>query len=360
MAKIPEINISFRQLAASVVERSERSVAILIVKDETDTTAYKVYKDANAAEEDAGKYTEENMQAIRDVLTFSVGSLAVVRVKNDESVSVAGKIIESNLTTGWIALAAYDKALQGELETWIKAREKAGKTYKAIVYKATSPDSAHIVNFATEKVTFADERGEVSGDQYVPSLLGKIAQANIYQSVTRGKCENLTACAETEDEESAVSAGNLILTNARGAVYIVSGCTSLTTTDAKTKTGDMQYIETVEAMDMIADDIREAWKEQYEGRYKNSYDNQMLLVGAINCYLRDLEKIDVLDTQYENTSYIDADAQRDAWVSAGHTEVEDWTDAQVRQTPFKRSVFLGIDAKILGSMENLTIVVQLY
>lgn len=360
MAKIPQMNVTFKQLASAVVERSERGVAILIVKDDTDGDSFKSYRDVSQIEADAAKYTAENLRAAKDAMNAAPYRLDVVRVAATGTTKEAGEIIEANEPTGWIAFAKNTAAGDAELIAWVKAREKAGKTYKCVVYNVEAPDNMHVVNFATEKVTFADERGEKDGAAYIPSLLGKIAAANIYESVTRGRCEDLAGCAETEDEEAAVSAGKMILSNMAGAVYIASGCNSLTTTDGKAKTEDMQYIETVEAMDLIADDIRTVWREQYEGAYKNSYDNQMLFIAAVTGYLRELEKLSVLDAEYENTCSVDVEAQRDAWVAAGHTEAEEWTDDKVRRTPFKRSVFITLDVKILGSMENLYVTVQMY
>ena len=41
----------------------------------------------------------------------------------------------------------------------------------------------------------------------------------------------------------------------------------------------MQYIETVEAMHLIKDDIKNVFKNTYQGKFKNKYNYQMLLIG---------------------------------------------------------------------------------
>lgn len=360
MAKKPTIEVTFRQMATTMIERSERGIAALIIRDDTDETVYKEYRDAAAAAADESKYTPENMQAIRDVMASAPYKVAVVRTGAPGAAAAALKIIEEKLSACWIAFAKLEATDQTDLIAWIKAKEKETKSYNAIVYKADAPDNKQIVNFTTEKVTFADERGERSGDAYIPAMLGRIAAANIRKSITYGACTDLIGCSENEDEESAVENGELILANVGGTVRIVSGCNSLVSTNGKTLTEDMQYIETVAAMQLIVDDIRDEWRRNYLGNYRNSYDNQMLFVGAIDGYLAELERIEVLDPEYTNKANINADQQRESWLSAGHAEMAEWTDAQIIRTPFKRDVYIMVDLKILGSMENIRLLVNMF
>lgn len=134
---------------------------------------------------------------------------------------------------------------------------------------------------------------------------------------------------------------------------------SLSTTNGKSLTEDMKYIETVEAMDLIRDDIAYSFKHDYLGNYRNSLNNQMLLISAILYYFGQLEEQNILDPDYNNTVSIDVEAQRAAWVGSGKSEAADWDDATVRSQPFKRTVYLKGDVKILGSMVNLEFAVTL-
>ena len=56
---------------------------------------------------------------------------------------------------------------------------------------------------------------------------------------------------------------------------------------------------------------------------------------------------------------MDVSAQRSAWIGSGKTEAADWDDATVRNTPFKRTVFLAGDVQILGSMGHLEFAITL-
>ena len=368
MAEKPSIEVTFRQLAATAAERSKRGIAALIVKEETPPFSFKLYSSLTDAAADKTKFTAANYAAITDVLRHAPYRLAVVCLTETSSAAAdiadAAPVIEANLTTCWAAIAGATSAQTAALVTWAKAKEAAGASYKALVYNASAPDCMHIVNFATTSVTFADTTrgtsGKVTGDGYIPSLLGILAAANVEGSVTYAVCDDLTDCTNTADEDAAVSAGKLILHARGGAVRIVSGATSLTTTDGSTKTADMQYIETVEAMDMIADDIAATFREHYTGRYKNSRDNQVLFFAAVQGYLADLARENILDASYGASVGVDCAAQRAAWIAAGKSDAAEWTDAEVARRPYKRTVFMLADVKILGAMENLKFKVQLY
>ena len=115
----------------------------------------------------------------------------------------------------------------------------------------------------------------------------------------------------------------------------------------------MKYIETVEAMDLMRDDIARTFRDEYMGQYRNSRANQMLFVSAVNYYFDGLAAESILNPDHDNRADIDTAAQRNAWIGSGKTEAADWDDATVRATPFKRTVFLAGDVQILGSMANL-------
>ena len=234
--------------------------------------------------------------------------------------------------------------------------------YRSVVYNGATPYNKPIVTVAGTNVTFAEAGGEKTGDWYIASLIGIVASCNIKRGSTNYLCSNLIHVEETEDNEAAVEAGKLILYNADvDEVRILSGCNSLTTTNGTTATEDMQYIETVEAMNLIADDIRAVFRDVYLGNYRNNLDNQMLFIASVNAYFRELAQpgTDVLDREYDNLADIDVEAQRSAWLGTGKSEAAEWDDDKVKKMAFKRSVFIASDLKILGSMENLKFTVNM-
>lgn len=355
---MPQIDITFRQQAASLIARSERGIAILIIKDDTNEDfTHKRYADLAELEKDKDLYTTENYNAIYDMLLFAPYQSHVFRYGSSGNLSDALAEISKTVKTGWITMAGQTQTEADGLVSWIKSQEAKAKSYKAVVYKPSSlPDNMHIVNFVNEKVVFNDEeRGEQNGVAYLPSLISIFAVCNVKRGCTNYNCSNLSFVEEVEDNDSAVGSGKFILYNDEdNYVRIGQGINSLTTTNGLTLTEDMKFIETVEAMDLIKDDISKTFRTDYLGNYRNNRDNQMLFIAAINNgYFYELARDNILDSTYNNNATIDINAQRKAWLASGKSEAENWDNDKVKAMSFKRDIFLVGDIKILGSMTNL-------
>lgn len=365
---MPNVEVVFKQLATSLIERSERGIAAIIIKDDTNEFEYKAYSDITQLDADKEKYTDDNYNSIKDCLTFGPVKCYVFRIATESGLlNDALKNLESKLATCWITIAGGSTEDFTALVSWIKSKEDKGKTYKAVVYKTATTDSHHIVNFYNSKVTFADDRGEKDGVTYCPSLVGILAGCNVEKGSTNYHCSNLLSVTEVEGEgdvdenrNTALGDGKFILYNDEDVVRVARGINSLTTTDGINLTEDMKYIDIVETMDLINDDIASTFKDTYLGKYKNNHDNQMLFVSAINSYLKGLENEYILDNNYDNKVEIDIEAQREAWIGVGKSEAANWDDTTVKNNTFKRSVFLKGDIKVLGSMEDFTFTVWLF
>lgn len=351
---LPRIDIVFKQLAASFIERSARGIAVLIVKDDTNATfTTKVYKTASEAAADEALFTATNFDYINDLFLGKPSKVIVIRIATTGTVADALPLIESATKTGWVTMVG-SAADYTALINWIKAKELEKATYKAVVFNATAPDTKHVVNFVNTNVKFNDARATQTGEKYLPSLASILAGCNVKRGSTYYNCSNLVSVTEVADNDAAVNAGKFILINETDKVVVGLGVNSLTTFTAD-DTEDMRYIDIVEAMDMIVDDIRTTWKNDFLGAgLKNNYDNQVIFLSAINNYFNGLEDEDVLDNLYNNTAFVNVDKQRAMWVAI-NPEAVDWTEAQVRNAAYKRSVFLAGDIKINGSMENLSL-----
>ena len=361
---MPKIEITFRQQATTLIARSARGVAILIIRDDTDKGfTHKQYTDLAALQADKSLYTTENYNAISDMLSFAPYQAHVFRLDVAGTLGDTLSEIGRTVKTGWLAIAGQSAEDGAALASWVKTQAAKAKSYKCIVYDVTPlPDDMHVVNFVNESVTFADDRGASDGVEYLPSLLAILAVCNVERGCTNYLCSNLTSVEEVADNDAAVGAGKFILYHdEEGAVRIGQGVNSLTTLDGNTKTEDMQFIETVEAMDMMRDDITSTFREIYLGNYRNTRDNQMLFIAALNSsYFRQLAQELILDPDYANAASIDVAAQRAAWVASGKAEAADWDDDTVKATPYKRTVYLAGSVKILGSMTDLIFPINLF
>lgn len=357
--KSPDINISFKQLASTAVERSQNGYAILIIRDDSVTNSYVEYDDITDIA--SADYTTANYQYIKDILTFAPYKTCVVRIATtDADITDALKIVKENVASGWIGIADGTSVDFATLASWIASQDDNNdQTYKSVVYQATTaPDNMHVVNFVNDYVTFSDSRGKVTGLEYVPSLIAILAVCGVSKSANYFKCTNLASVTEVADNDVALGQGKFVLVNDGEYVRILRGINSMTTTNG-TKTEDMKELEVVEALDIIKTDIRNTFKNDFLGQYKNKYSNQILFISAINSYFKALENEDVLDDEYSNLAGIDVDTQRQAWIGAGTTEASSWTDAQVKANAFKKSLFLKANAKILESFVDLDFTINL-
>lgn len=259
----------------------------------------------------------------------------------------------------WLGLG-YDGAETdtATLVSWIKSMRKAGKTYKAVVHKATKPDDKGIVNLMNEKVTFVDKRGEVEGWQYIPSILGMLAGLPMTRSATSFLCSNLKEVSLFDDIDDIIDKGGFCLYKDEGDIRVARACTSLQEI-TQNETEDMKDIIIIESMDLMRDDIYSTFKG-WIGKYKNKYDNQVLFFSAINAYFKELAREDILDKEYNNYSEVDVETQRLAWLAVGKTEVEDMEDEEIKKLTFKKKVFMMAQIKILNAVEDFIFTIDMF
>ncbi|MGQ7276638.1 phage tail sheath C-terminal domain-containing protein [Brevibacillus thermoruber] len=355
---MPSIDVIFKKLAATLIERSQRGIVALIVKDDTHGTEPMVreYKSQLAIETD--KYTEENVGYLKDVFKDGISKVFAVSVPTTSNSVVADAI---NALGGrkynWIGLANGTPEEQADLVAYVKEQESKKKAIKAVVHKAVAPDCMHIVNFTNPSVTFMDGR-KVSGEKYVARLLGVLAGLPLTRSITYYVFPELLSVEEPADLEAAINNGELVLFNDEGTVRCARGVNSLTTLSS-TISEEFKKILTVETIDQIREDISNTWKEYWVGKYKNTTDNQYLFLSSVNGYFRSLEPDEILDPNFANVADIDVESQRQAWLASGKTEAEDWDEQKVKNMPFRSVLFAKGNIKIPDAMEDITFTIEL-
>ncbi|WIF95123.1 phage tail sheath C-terminal domain-containing protein [Caminicella sporogenes] len=354
---LPKIDITFKGLGASAIRRGSKGVAVLIIKDDTNTTfTFAEYTSiADLTSEEQSKYTPENVQYIKDVLEGTPSKLIIARMNPTGTLADLLSELKGKIPMNcWISIADATQQETDDLVSFVKsAVANDNKRYKALVYKATTSDDMHIVNFTNSKVKFKDVRGEQTGDKAVPYLLGYLAGLSLDMSSIAKVLDKFESVIEPDNLEAAVNNGEFVLYNDEGEVMVARGVNSLVTT-GQDITDDMKFILIVEVMDLIYSDIFTTWKKFYKGKYKNYLDNQMLLIGAINSYFSELEKSLLLDPEFDNLVSVDIEAQREANIPKyGADVVATWDDNKVMQMTVGTNVFLSGNIKILNAMEDI-------
>ena len=346
---LPKIHITFQQLAGSFIQRSTRGWrSSSCGMTRRVLQSFYRYGDATQVQED--EFTAEHQQYIKDALSSEPSSVGGQDGERGDPCRRTGHPdpggadrVDHRLRRKEPGLDGSDQLDQGpgeggeELEGSGLQRRRAGL-------------HAPLVNFANEKVTFADERGEKTGEAYTPSLAGLLASCNVERGATYRLCANLTDAAVPEDPDSVVGAGKFILIRDDDEVRVGVDVDSLTTVDGKTRTQDMKVHRDGGGHGPMRDDIASTFRRDYRGQYKNSRSSQMLFIAAVNEYFRQLGEDKRTGPYDENRADVDTEAQRNVWIASGKVEAAEWTDDKVKASPFKRQVFLSGDVKILGSM----------
>ncbi|HIW32451.1 MAG TPA: phage tail sheath subtilisin-like domain-containing protein [Candidatus Paenibacillus intestinavium] len=346
---LPEINIEFHSKAVSAVSRSQRGIVALILRDATITdmltdtvSEYKVITDVKSED-----WTAANLDLIKKTMLSAPYKVIVVRGDTeDEDYNLQLSILASK-KWNWLAVPGIASADTADITAWIKSQRNSKKTFKAVLPNSTANDEG-IVNFTTEGIVTADKTYAAS--DYTGRIAGALAALPLTRSATYLVLDEVTDIIESVDPDADIDAGKLILIKDDEQIKIGRGVNSLATVTAP-KSEDWKSIEVVEGIDLITEDLRSTFNKQI-GTFKNSYDNQVLVLVAANAYLSSLENT-VLDAQHDNRFDIDIEKQRLAWESIG-TDVSDLSDQQVKDKPFRKQMFVMGNLKFLQAFEDIS------
>lgn len=405
MIKLPEVDVVFRGLADSVVYRSTRGIACIILKDNTGTLEdvpeeenqeenqgningaeeeskdnadvnadalkqeteeenqdikvlfeYKSFKDVKKDD-----YTDENYKIIQDIFLEKVSKLYVIKISDGKSFNNIQHLISKDIN--WITFISEAPEDQKTIAKFVKEENKTRtKRLKALCYNLQEEDAndMHIINF-TNKFVIKTDNTKLAGYKYLSRLLGVLTACPMDTSVTYIILKDLKQVNQIGDINTindAINKGKFILINDDDGVRIARGINSLQKNDVN-HTDDMKYITIVEAMDLMYEDIVKTFKKSYLGKFKNSYDNQVLFISAINSYFRELAKQDILDQNHKNVVFVDIEKQREMWLQNGVTQAEHWNDIEVKEKTFRTNVYLQANVKFLNAMEDLFFIVNM-
>lgn len=343
---LPQININFLGRAVSAIARSARGIVALVLKDDTPTAQSQEIKSIDDLV--ATDWTAKNLAYIKQVLkgTPSKIIIEVVPTATADYLEVLNRL--SFKKFNYLTIPDITAPQTSDVVTWIKEKRKAKKTFKAVLPNVKA-DSEGIINFTTSGIKVGEET--YTSAEYAPRIAGILAGLDFTRSSTYYVLEEVESIVEHADPDGAIDAGELILINDGEKIKIGRGVNSLVTTTT-TKTEDFKSIRIIEVVDMISDDVRSVFEDEYVGKVNNIYDNQVLFITALNAYFKELEGDEVLDKEADNLAEINVDAQRLAWEKIG-TDTSTWEDQTVKETSFKRNVFLRGNVKIVDSMEDL-------
>lgn len=353
---LPEINIYFKQAAESAIKRSGGGTVALILRDGTQNAAAKTsYTFGKDTEVTSGHFSAENLDYIKKTFLGSPKSVIVERIGAEEAIENALAKLK-NKKWNYLSIPSAEEADTKTAAEWIIAQRAAKKTFKAVLSYAANNEG--IVDFETGGIQVGSKT--YSSAQYCCRIAGLLAGLSLDRydrmSATYAVLSEVDAIEESTTPDEDIDSGKLILINDGSVIKIGRAVNSLKTlSDGKKE--EMKKIRIIETMDLLADDVKTAFTENYVGVYPNSYDNKLLFINAVNQYYRNLENAGVLEPEYDNTAFINVDAQRQ-WLSE-HSDVSELSDDEIKRAKTGSHVFVGSNILALDAMEDLDMYISM-
>jgi len=343
---LPEINIEFSSLAVSAIQRSQRGIVALILKDSTGEFESIEYRSILDIDED--DWTDANLAYIQQAFLGVPSKIIVERLDTTAENYTAALNRLASKRWNYLAIPGIESEDIAAVATALKAwRENDQKIFKAVLPN-NDGDHEGIINFATSGIKVGKDTFTAS--DYTARIAGILAGLPLTRSATYYVLPEVEAITESEDPDSDIDDGKLILINDGEKIKIARGVNSLTTV-GEGQSDDWKKIKIIEGHDLVKEDIQRTFENDYVGKVNNSYDNQVLFITAVNAYLRSLQG-DVLDPVADNRVSVDVEAQRQAWETIG-TDTSGWDDQKVKESSFQSKVFLAGSLKFLDAVEDL-------
>lgn len=328
------ILIKFLQKAAALIKVGAKGTLLYATKDATqeDELLVKEYKTGLGIE----NIPAEIKSQIKKIF-FGEPNKVVLATYKTSFDKVANKLKTKKFN--W--MVCDDADAQSDVAMFVKEIKKF-----AVVYNVKA-DSKFVVNVTNPTVT------EVGGNvidtvKYLPRIAGAIAGLPYTMSMTGYTFTDL----EDIELPQKIEQGAFILNMEDDSIKVASAVNSLTTLTENMSESDKK-ICVVEAQKRIEEDKKATFLSSYKGKMKNFYDNQMLWIAAVIGYYKELASMSILDPNYNNTTEIDVEAQRNAWIAKGKSEAETWDDLTVKNNTIGDMIYEKSDIKILDAIEGI-------
>lgn len=346
----PEISAIFKTLATTAIQRSALGILYIVMKDSKQTE--KTFVTINTiADIDEKKWDEKSVKLIKLAMQTCSPKKIVVRVQgsSEQMTDVLKELNQRKMN--WLACPTASSEEDGNVVTWVKqvfGTAAINKTVKYASSYATNSDHVAIVELAN-KETFKSKLGDFTAQEYTVAIAGMLAGLPLNRSADNLVMSDLISVTDIEP-----ALGKLSLYNDDGKVRINMAVNSKTTFDSTWKS-DTRFIKVVEGMCIVVDDIRDTFKNYWQGIYINNYDNKMNFCSNVNkVYFKELQP-NVLDADFDNKIEIDLEAQKKAIVLDGRYNPDEMTELEILKFNTGVDVYLTGNVMFANTMVNLSL-----
>lgn len=352
---LPEIIIEFKTKAETAVRRSENGIVAVILADESKSgDEFASYKYNFEADIVKAHWSAKNLDYLNKVFMGTPHRVIVERVASSADYDTALARLK-NKQWNWLCVPGIADEDVSKIKDWIIAQRAAKKTFKAVLPSSETANKFNnegIVEFATNGIKVGAKL--YTAAEYCARIAGLLAGLPLTESATYQVLAEVDGITESTTPDDDIDAGKFILIDDGEKVKVARGVNSLATLSGD-KTEDMKSIKIIEGMDLMRDDIRSAFENNYIG-INNSYDNKKMFIAAIGQYFTGLEGT-VLDKEADNTVDIDVEAQR-AWLAERY-DISDYTDDQIRKAKTGKLVFATANVTFCDAIEDLRFTINM-
>ena len=383
---------SHEEVQEKVIEKTEERERVIERQVDSDVVVSRdVDSDVIVTDPDTGETSVSTIQVtITDTQTIQVMITdteiyeATFTDTMTETVIIPAEVVQSdalkkvaNVKFNYVCHPTGNAVDQLNLATWVASqRANKNKTYKAVVANC-NVDNYGVVNFTTGKIKVTnpaytaaleivdgdesaiegiDKYNTYTAAKYTGRIAGILAGLPLDRSATYYALSEVVDVEEYDDIDEQINAGELCLFEEKdgNGVKIARGVNSLH--NFSTNTGeDFRFIKIVETIDLIKEDIMNAFRNDYVGKVPNSYDNKMLFVSAINSYLMQLGG-NVLDMSATDSNFVEIDyAKQYNYAKSRGADMDKMTRQDVLRYNTGTNVYLTGRITPSNSMEDLTI-----
>ncbi|WP_196606497.1 phage tail sheath subtilisin-like domain-containing protein [Pectinatus frisingensis] len=383
---LPSITIAFKSIGITAIERSQRGIIAMILRETKATASTPA---ANNAETGTGATT--NTTPTTDNSALFSGSPYIIydetdipaglSTDNQEQIKLALigyqtapkhilvfikdktetdyndiLILLENAHWDYLVIPEIASADVQTIAAWIKAmRTTKDKKVKAVLPNCAA-DCEGVINFTNTKIVTVTKTYTTA--QYCSRIAGIICGTPMTISCTFAPLSEVIDCDKyTKDQmDTKVGNGELFIMF-DGTKYKIARSVNSFVTTIENKGDKFKKIKLIDLMDMIHDDIKDTANDSYIGKYANSYDNKCLLISAIQGYYMQLELEGLLE-KGQNTCALDLDATT-AWIlsngKATKAAVTTMKTQDIKEFNTQDNVFLASGISMLDAIENIAL-----
>lgn len=357
---LPQILIEFKEKAQTAVVRSQNGIVAAVLLDTTKTGAANASYSYNyEAEVNTGDWTGVNRDYLNKIFMGAPKRVLVERIEAADGYADALARLK-NKTWNWLTVPGIEKHV-GDVKTtmdWIIAQRAAKKTFKAVLAvsakQGLSVNDEGIVDFATDGIKVGTKT--YTHHEYCCRIAGLLAGLSMTESATYQVLSEIESITETTTPDIDIDAGKFILINDGEKIKVGRGINSLHVLSGS-KTEDMKKIKIIEGMDLMRDDIRTTFEQNYIG-INNSYDNKVMFVAAINQYFDELTREGILYDEYDNAAAIDVDATRSYLIEHSY-DVSEMSEDDIKKARTGSWVFVNASVQFSDAIEDLNFTINM-